>query len=454
MAKKQDITNIVDSAKNYPLVMFLPGKKKREYSKLNFKFVNDDVYINLNGFVQLKSEMKIVPPTANDLKSKKYTCESIGLNCKKLEDYDFEANKEEWLSKVDLKLYTESDEVKEDPDLDELDRIYFSYELEEFTKPTTEWKECTAKIDPVNISPDFVYNNFIIRNYGTMPVYLFLGNTYFLKKKPTVVVKEGITQTQNGFSDWSWHKNETFFYNEVCPSDKQKKKGARLISRIDGESGYYIHIDKGISAPPEGVSFRIRPMKDNVFKFKIGTQDAFNLTEKYLVYRNCQIPIDEESEILIDTRSIAFANPNPMMTNDINEFWIQSISEVNKTKIALGSKTYYDENYIYSYTLHHTYPTDLSMYKRVKKDEDGPECRIELETHEDWAKNGYVIPWPDDLDFDTIFGSKNLITIVPDELYSGEDDENEAPNDSSSDGYINKPYLTLCLLATILALLL
>ncbi|ORX80926.1 hypothetical protein BCR32DRAFT_327512 [Anaeromyces robustus] len=458
----ENIPKIVDKAKNYPLVMFLPGKKSREYSKINYYFENEDTYINLNSFVKIKSEMKIVPPTAEDLISREYTCESIGLNCEKLEEYDFKANEEEWLSKVDLKLYAESDEVKEDPDLDESDKIFFNYELEDFTQPTTKWQECTANINPANISPDYVYNNFIIRNYGTMPVYLFVGNSYFLKDRPTVVVQDGITQNQKSFSDWSWYKDVnsnrelTYFKDEVCPLDEDQKKCVRLESKIDGESAYYVRVEHGVSAPPEAVSFRIRPMNDNIFKFKVGTQDAFNLTERYLVYRNCKIPIGEESEVLIDTRSIAYANPMPMMTNDINDFWVQSISRVNDTRNELmktdpeAAKNCKDVYYFYSLTLHHTYPTDLSKYVRSKLDENGPECRIEMETHDDWVDNEFVTQWPDDLEFDDIFSSKNRVEIVDDDLNSENTETGTNPNKESNDAFNNKPYIVFCLLSTIL----
>ncbi len=104
---------------NYPLVLFLPGKRNAKYSKIAFNIVNNEnIDIDLSHFHKIKSEMKLVAPTADDLISEGYTCESIGLDCIDLKDLDFKARKDEWLSKVDIKLYLESDEINNTEDND------------------------------------------------------------------------------------------------------------------------------------------------------------------------------------------------------------------------------------------------------------------------------------------------------------------------------------------------
>jgi len=414
---EEDAQEVINLAKNRPLTLFLPGKKDKEYSKLIFNINGDENYINLYNFHKIKSEMKLVPPTANDLISEGYTCESIGLSCTDLSKYDFEANKSEWLSKVNIKLFLGFEE-----------EAYASnyYEIENLKSPTNEWSEVTGDINRNHIDNlNIVYDDFVFRNYGTMPVYIFIGNTVFLKKEPTVVVDNGVIQ--NGFEDWSWYKNAneerhipiTYFVNEIYEDDPDKKTGIKLATDIPGGAGFYVHIVKGISASPEAVSIRIRPLYDNHFRFKIDNKKEYILNEDYLEYRNCQIPIAEESEILIDTRSLVYSDPKNMLTNDISGFYLETISDIYEIKEKLvkerkenEAENYKDVVYIYSMTLHHTYPKDLSKYAQVKVNDDGPACNIKLETYEDWADPKHpIIQWPDDISFETILKSENSYVI-------------------------------------------
>jgi len=415
----------IDYAKNRPLTLFLPGRKDKEYSKLKFYVKEEEyTYINLVNFHKIKSEMKLVAPSVEDLISGGYTCESIDLPCTDLSEYNFEANKSEWLSKVNIKLFLESEDAS------------YYYEIENLKSPTNEWNEVVGDINRNKLNNlNILYNNFVFRNYGTMPVYIFVGNTLFLKKNPTVMVDNG--EFQNGFEDWSWHKDAssrvvTYFANQIFEGDLDEKTGIKLETDEVAGAGFYVHIFKGISAPPEAVSIRIRPLYDNYFRFKIDNKKEYLLTDNYFKYRNCQIPIAKESEVLIDIRSIIYSDPKFMLTNDISGFFLEPISNIYDIKEKLReekkeeeAENYKDVVYIYSMTLHHTYPKDLSKYAQVKLKDDGPACNIKLETHEDWKDQSKVnnalpiIQWPDNISFQTISESRNSYVIENEELPTG-----------------------------------
>ncbi|OUM67639.1 hypothetical protein PIROE2DRAFT_67006 [Piromyces sp. E2] len=486
-AETKPTSEIVDNAKNNPLVLYLPGKKEREYSNINFYVLNDERSIDLFSFHKIKSEIKLVHPRAEDLISEGYNCENLGLQCSDLKSYDFEANTKEWLSKVDIKLYLESDETNNDEDYDEDDKKYYHFEIQGSPNPSNQWSEFIGDIDKSNlpVSTEAIYNNFIFRNYGIMPVYIFVGNTIFLKKEPTDMVREGTIQ--NNFANWSWHQNTanktaTYYGDSVCPDDPEQKPCVKFVAEEDGDFAYYVHIENGISAPPEGVSFSVRPMNDNQFKFKIDNKKEFNLTYDYLVHRNCKVPIGRETKFLIDVRSLVYSDPKFMLMNDISGFWLQTISEIKNIKQKFRdegkekeAKEYQDVLYFYNFTLHHTYPKDTSMYVREKLDENGPECNLELETHEDWGKKDNVnladpvIQWPDDLSFDTIFKSKNNSDDIEDKDLKDESDnkggestsnstnntkQDEKGDNQKSEANIIKPIITILLISSVLIFLL
>ena len=436
-------SEITDNAKNNPLVLYLPGIKNRIFTKLDFYVLNDERTIDLTSFHRIKSEIKLVPPKVDELISEGYTCESIGLTCTDLKDYDFDANTAEWLSKADIQFYLESVDANNDDDYDESEKYLFHYKIEGGPQPSNNWSEFIGNIDKSEIinSDELIYTDFVIRNYGKMPVYVYIGNTIFLKKDPTYMVREG--EIQNNFANWSWHRNTadktaTYFANQVYEGDEEKKNCVKFQADEDGDFGYYVHIENGISAPPEGVSFKIRPMNDNQFIFKIDNKKEFNLTDNYLIHRNCKIPIGEETTFLVDVRSLVYSDPKFMLTNDISGFWLQTISEINNIKKNLAitkgqeiADNYHDVMYFYDFTLHHTFPENTTIYVKQKLFDKGPECSIKLETHEDWGDKDNVniknpvIQWPDDLSLDTIFNSKNTFEVIgsPDLYAEGESEQ-------------------------------
>jgi len=406
---KTEEDELVDQTKNYPMVMYLPGKKTNTYSYVQFFTSASNYYeFTLSEFYRIKSELKLVPPPVEDLVRDGYTCSNIGLECSGLSYYNFEDNEEEWIEKVDLKLYLITEDGKDE------------YEIENFTKPSNGWQECTGDIDTDYDN----YSKLAFRNYGTMPVYLYIGNTIFLKKDPIYMVKNGVIR--DGLGNWSWHKSnnsnnaeQSYFENEVYEEDPEQKIGVKFATKELGNAAYYIHIPNSIMAPPEAVSFRIRPLTDNQFKFKIDNKKEYNFTSDYSEYRNSNLPVGEESEFLIDVRSLAFSDPKFMLNNDICGFWIQTISEIHNIKSELrksgdeeAADAYEDVFYFYDFILHPTYPSDTSKYVQEKLDEEGGECRITMETHEDWEKcsnpKNPVIAWPDDISLETATSSSNF----------------------------------------------
>jgi len=422
-----ETSEISDEAQNNPLVLYLPGRKYRGYSKIDFYVLNNDTIIDLTSFHNIKSEIKLVPPTADDLISHGYTCENIGLTCSDLTKYDFNENVNEWLSNVDIKFYLESNDANNE--YDEFENYLYHYEIEGNIKPNNNWNEFIGEIDKSKLlNSEFVYTDLVFRNYGSMPVYVYIGNTVFLNKDPVYMVKEG--EIQNNFVNWSWHqytkgRNTTFFENQVYPDDPEQKQCVKLIANKDGDYSYFAHSNNGVGGPPEGISFRIRPMNDNQFNFYIEKKRNFNLTKDYLIHRNCKIPIGEETEFLIDVRSLVYSDPKFMLMNDVTGFYLQTYSEIKKIKKILAetvseqaAEDYWEVTFFYDFIMHNTYPEDTSKYVKAKLFDEGPECNIELETHQDWGNKenvnnaNPVIQWPDDISFETIFQSKNSPNIM------------------------------------------
>ena len=217
-------------ADNQPLVLYLPGKKENEgdYTFINYSLDdNDDKNISLNDYHLVKSEIKLVLPSINELITNGYTCASIGLTCTDLTKYDFNANVKEWLSKVDIKLFMESDEANNGTYDNESEKYSYHYQIVGAKAITNEWSEFIGSIDESEFkNSDLLYNNLVFRNYGTMPIYIYIGNTMFLKKDPTDMVKNGTIQ--KNFENWSWHQDDqhssiSYFADQVCPDDKEKK---------------------------------------------------------------------------------------------------------------------------------------------------------------------------------------------------------------------------------------
>jgi len=389
---------------NKPLVLYLPGRLNNKYSYASFHTIYDKGSINLYTYHMIKSELKLIPPTVEELINSNYTCESLNLSCSELSEYDWNEDYE-WVYNTDIRLFLRSEELDE-------------YEIELDSKITNRWQECIGYI--YNDKKEYKrinFNELVIKNYGSMPVYILVGNTMFLKREPTYIVKEGVIQKD--FSDWSWFKSDsgrepTYFGNEVYEDDFQQKNCVKFIAKTDGEYCYYAHTEKFMGVP-EAVSFRIRPMNDNQFKFKIDNKMEYNLTSDYFIHRNCKIPIGIESNVLIDVRSLVYSNPTYLLNNDIFGFWIQTISEIENIKKKLidekgkeASDAYSEVLYFYDLVMHNTYPDDLYNYSQFNLDEDGDYCRIEQESHMDWGKYGRVneknpvIQWPEDIDLNNV----------------------------------------------------
>lgn len=199
------------------LVLFLPGKKNFFYSNINIDITNDERTVDLTSFRKLKSEIKLVAPTANELISKGYTCENIGLSCVNLNDYDFNNNTKEWLSRVDLRIFLESDEKYSD-----------LYEITGNPKPSNVWNEFIGRIDK-NTLPNktLIYTNLVFRNYGLMPIYVYIGDTVFLKDDVAEMYRE----------DSKIFKREKKNYHQKKEQKKEINSGRK---RSNGSNGKYI----------------------------------------------------------------------------------------------------------------------------------------------------------------------------------------------------------------------
>jgi len=487
--------------------MYQEEKNEADFSYVSFYLSDKEADINFSSFHKIKSEMKLVQPRKEDVIK---NLENNNLNATEIcqilsvsdvdcstasdknidnieESFNFENYKKKWLELVDIALYLESDEINNDKEEDEDEKEYQRYRIQNFGNLGDEWSECTGDIIKKNINGmNDVYDIFTFRNYGISPVYIYIGNTMFLKKEPTYMVKEGVIQ--NNFHNWSWHKDNndqnktvTYFENKVYEGDSEKKNCAKFVSKEDGASAYYVHIPNGISAPPEGISFRIRPMQDNQFKFKIDNKKEFNLTYDYLVHRNCKIPIGEETEFLVDVRSLVYSDPKFMLMNDISGFWVQSISRISNITDAIradpkkGDKVadaYEDVFYFYDFILHHTYPsdaTDKKKYVQEKLFKDGEECKNTLETHKDWEDKSKrneanpVTAWPDDISFEVLYAPRNTAEkTIPDDEKNNENTEankdgsskNETtttnPSQENNSSSMIKPAIILCLITSLL----
>jgi len=177
-----DITNNNVEKKN-PLIIYLPGKKDEVYSKINFSLTDYSRLNDLSGFQRFISEIKLVAPSAEELISKGYDCSSIGLSCSDLKNYDFTINADEWLSKVDLKLFIESDILNNIENIEEQEKELFQYEIKNNYKLGNVWNKFISNIDKNEINVENIaYPDFVFRNYGSMPVYVYVGDTIFLKR--------------------------------------------------------------------------------------------------------------------------------------------------------------------------------------------------------------------------------------------------------------------------------
>ena len=409
---------------NQPLMLYLPGKKSRQYSKLNFYvgFEEKDFDIDFCTFQKIKSEIKLVAPTVDELIAQGYTCQSIGLSCKDLKEYDFDANSEEWLAKVDLRLFIEQD-------LRDTTKPN-AYQIENFDKPSNEWKECSGDIIKKNIKDIFYnYYDFVLRNYGDMPVYILMGNTMFLTgTKSEIVVKNGVTQKP--YVDVSWTKEATngkkvtYFADQVYEDDTYKKKAVKFeVSDATSDYGYSIKTSDGILSPPEGISFRILPTVETLLQIKYGQNLVFNVTD-FLRGRNCEIPTGEESEVLIDLRSIAYENPTQMLNNEEASFTVSYIStfiwhqqEIRNTQGDAAADAYKEELYFYSMTLHHTYPNSLSDYKLKNLEYNIKPCNLTMKTHQDMTDWGRVSKWPIHIDVDYSHRYRNAYSTINGNIY-------------------------------------
>jgi len=390
---------------NKPLALYLPESSNKIQPEISIYTTLEKKSINIFTYNMIKSEMKLRAPSVQELIKNKYTCESLNLRCSDLNEYDFNEDKE-WVDHTEIKFFLRSE-----------DNVEYEIRLHELISNT--WNEFIGYIEN-KLDTEYknvIFNELIIRNYGTMPVYVLMGNTMFLKKEPIYIVKNGVIQ--NNFYNWSWHQSEngeqTYFADSVYDGDPESKNGVKFEAKIPENYAYYAHSEIPIGVP-EAVSFKIRPLNDIQFRFKIDDKIEYNLTSDYLVHRNCKIPVDEESEILIDVRSLVYSNPTYLLNNDISGFFLQTISDIDAIKERLSEEkgkeaadSYTEVLYFYDFVMHNTYPEDPYLYSNRKLDEEKEQdCIIRLEDHYDWGdskiKNKVypVVQWPDDVDLDYI----------------------------------------------------
>ncbi|ORX81072.1 L domain-like protein [Anaeromyces robustus] len=387
--------------RNYPMIVYMPGKGNKNYSYINFSITNQSA--DLLESSKIKAELRISAPSAKDLIDEGYTCESIGLTCTNLTDYNFSKNEKEWLSKVDLRFYIESDDIRSDPQYDDEEVEYFRLQLS-FGKLSTSWKEYVSQISFEEYFEDLPYREYLIRNYGSMPVNVHIGNTFFLKSRVIPLLTNGAPAS--GYSSYSWLINGAdtmgIDTNDVYPDDNEKKIALIYSAVNKNDYAYYVHNSYSDTyGPPEAISFRIRSFFVNNFKLKIDNIKEFNLTTEYSIPRNCKIPNEEEVEILVDVRSLIYADSYHMVNNDITGFLIQAYTDNDHVKDKLVKQNK-DEDYInsntskvyfYSFNLHNTYPTNLKPYTVVKYDSNlSNDCDISMHDHADWKGESYQ--WP------------------------------------------------------------
>ncbi|ORX42276.1 hypothetical protein BCR36DRAFT_416175 [Piromyces finnis] len=415
-----EYTNINEiSLKNLPLAILLPGRKKETFSEIEF-FIpsnNNTSNISLSKYHKIKSEMKVIPLPVTELISEQYTCKSIGLPCSDLENYNFEKNSSEWLAKVDLRIYIKSENFHGKNNNNEKQSYY---QIENFNSPTQTWSECTGDIISSNFNDSTsttLYNSFVIRNYGTMPIYLLLSNTIFLRKEPTYIVRQGIIQPPF-YTNWNGTKVEKGSRNETLSSNFNNTMNNNNFITIYSKKEFFSYIKKGISAPPEALSLRIRLKKQSNFYLKINNKKSFDLNKLFFNPRNCKLPLEEDVELLMDTRSLSFINSKNTINNDVNSYWFIGIANGNfaylKNPFNLKNQNGKGKEEIlllYDFIIHHTFPNSTSSYSKVKLNEYGIDCDISLQNHENWENSKMIKQWPDDIALKTFYLSKYKYNI-------------------------------------------
>ncbi|ORX80927.1 hypothetical protein BCR32DRAFT_293567 [Anaeromyces robustus] len=420
-----NLSSSSDEAKNYPLVIFLSEKNDKEYSEVRFEIEKND-YVKLNDYTYFKSEIKFRIPKSKYLINDGYTCEKLQLPCTSLDKYDF-SNNNEWLDLIDFKIFLEDYSVKNDNTMTENDKKKISYELKDYNKITTEWQEINVKID--SMDKEYNYTSLVFRNYGNMPVYVSLGNTMFVKSESddSVIIKNGIFQ--DGFEDWSWYqktdddKPTSVFHDKICPIDPEQKNSIYLATKTNYDFGLRMNVKSYSFGPPEAISFKYRPMKDSQLTLTLNENLTLSINE-YLINRNCDINPQEEITILVDIKYYILTDSKLLMNNDITGMWIQTVTDVEGIKKYIYTETqdeklrdeYVEDIYFYDLTFHHCYPTNLEAFHLEKLYSTG-ECDLTLHSHD------YILNlkrrWPEDVAFEKMFKSKNIIKYEEKIITSG-----------------------------------
>lgn len=407
------------NVRNYPFIIYMPDKGKKEYSYIDFSLSNNA--IDLLNAVLLKSELRISPPKGEDLIEAGYTCESIGLSCSNLKDYDFEKNEDEWLKNIDIKFYIESSEINNSIYYGDDEKEYYKLEIP-IGSLSTKWKEYEGKIYFQNYYENSPYTNFIIKNYSSMPINIHIGNTIFLKNKVIPLLVNG--SPASGYTNYSWLINGADAlgseYISSYESDPDQKSALVYSALNKANYAYYVHYIGNTYGPPEAISFNIRAFHVNQLKLKIDNIKEFNLTTDFILDRNCEISNEQEINILLDIRSLVYADSFHLFTNDITGYFLQAYTDENHIKKNLlqksGDEAYIDKEtskiYFYSINLHCTYPTDLSQFTVVDYDsKTNKHCDISMHNHNDWENNGLSWAWPNIVDSVDSLYKQTIITI-------------------------------------------
>ncbi|OUM57242.1 hypothetical protein PIROE2DRAFT_17830 [Piromyces sp. E2] len=413
--------------KNNPMIVYMPTGGKKDYSFVDFGLANTN--IDLLDFQSFRAELRISVPKIEDLIAEGYTCESIGLKCTNLKDYDFSKDESKWLSKVDLKFYLESNGINTNNYYTDEERDYYRINL--ISEPlTTTWSEYEGKIEIQNYYEQYPYTNLVIRNYGSMPINIHFGNSIFRTNKIIPLLVEGMPA--NGYTSYSWLINGADMIGvdpvALLLDDPEKKTALYYSAANKADYAYYVHNTGDSYGPPEGISFKIMAYHVNHFKIKLDNIKEFNLTTEFVLDRNCKIPNEKEVEILIDIRSLVYADSFHMMTNDINGYILQAFTDSNHvTELLRSSGKSLDEAndqtsrvYYYTFDIHNTYPTDLSKYTTIKYDSKlNKECDISSHYHNDWEGKSYQ--WPSIINSADKF-YKHIINVIDDTLLNDESD--------------------------------